>query len=558
MHNGEEIEELRQIIKDWESKVNEDRKFLTEAGVMVKPVYTPIDLEERGFNYLHNLGLPGEFPFTRGIYRTMYRGRIWTMRQYAGFGTPEVTNQIFKKLLKMGSTGLSLAFDLPSQLGLDSDNPIAISEVGAVGAAVNSVEDMKVIFDGIDLGKITVSMTVNANTAAALSMFIVAAEEMGYPKKDLGGTVQNDILKEYIARGAYIFPPEPSLRLVSDVIIYCTENLPKWNHISICGYHIRESGADPVLEMAIMLANGVEYVRHTVERGINVDDFAPRISWLPSINHVDFFEEIAKIRAARRLWARIMREEFNAKNPKSWMFRFYTRSGGLYQTNRLLEVNVIKNTLAALAAVLAGAQAIDVCTMDEALGIPSDHGQKVALRTLQVIGYETGITNVVDPLGGSYYLEWLTDELEERILREMEKIDERGGIVKAIKSGHLQEKISQNAHEFMKKLESKEKIVVGLNEFVDEEEPPKRETYRPSAEIREEAIRRLNELRKRRDPKKVEEALNRIRRVAEKEESNENNLMYPIIEAVKARCTNGEIHGVLREVFGEYTAPSIY
>jgi len=552
------IEVLKQKLLEWQSKLRKDRKFKTESGVEVKPVYTPIDLEERRFNYLEKLGLPGEYPFTRGIYRTMYRGRVWTMRQYAGFGTPEVTNQIFKKLLEMGSTGLSLAFDLPTQLGFDSDNPIAVSEVGAVGAAVNSVEDMKTIFSGIDLSKITVSMTCNANTAAALSMFIVAAEEMGYKKQDLGGTVQNDILKEFIARGAYIFPPEPSLRLVSDVIVYCSKHLPKWNHISICGYHIHEAGADPVFEMAVMLSDGIEYVRRTVERGIDVDKFAPRISWLPSINHIDFFEEIAKIRAVRRIWARIMKEEFNAKNPRSWMFRFYTRSGGLYQTNRLLEVNVIKNTLAALAAVFAGAQAIDVCTMDEALGIPSDHGQKVALRTLQVIGYETGITNVVDPLGGSYYLEWLTDELEERIVREMEKINEIGGIIKAIKSGYIQERISKNAHEFMKKLESKEKIIVGLNEFVDDEEPPKRETYRPSSEIREEAIRRLNNLRKSRDPKKVEEALDKIRKIAEKEETNENNLMYPIIEAVRARCTNGEIHGVLREIFGEYRPPLVF
>ncbi len=558
MDYEDDIKELRRAVEEWKSKVCENRKFVTEAGITIKPVYTPLDTLENGFEYLNKLALPGEYPFTRGIYHTMYRGRIWSMRQYAGFGTPRVTNQIFKNLLRMGSTGLSLAFDLPSQLGLDSDNPIAKSEVGGVGAAVNSVEDMKVIFDGINLSKITVSMTTNANTAAALGMYIVAAEERGFTKKQLGGTVQNDILKEYIARGTYIFPPEQSLRLVSDVIIYCSEHMPRWNHISICGYHIREAGADPVLEMAVMLANGIEYVQHTVERGVDVDKFAPRISWLPSVYHVDFFEEIAKIRAVRRIWARVMRDEFSAKNPKSWMFRFYTRSGGLYQTNRLLEVNVIKNTLAALAAVFAGAQAIDVCTMDEALGIPSDHGQKVALRTLQVIGYETGITNVVDPLGGSYYLEWLTDELEERITREMEKIDKKGGVVKAIKTGYIQERISKNAHEFMKKLESKEKIIVGLNEFIDEESPPKRETYRPSAEIREEAIKRLNNLRKNRDPKRVEEALDKIRRVAEKEESNESNLMYPIIEAAKARCTNGEIHGVLREVFGEYKPPLVF
>ena len=538
-----------------EPNSGQEQRF-SASQIPLNPLYTPLDLEDKGFDYLADLGLPGEYPYTRGIRPLMYRERLWTMRQYSGHGTREETNQIFKKMIEMGATGLSLAFDLPTQLGYDSDDSRTFGEVGVAGVAVDSVEDMKVIYDGIALSKVTASMTINAPTAPVLAMYLVAAEERGYKWESLGGTVQNDILKEYLSRGNYIYPPRPSLRLTSDVIEFCAKHIPRWNTISVCGYHMRDAGATPVQEIAWMLLDAIEYVTNTVKRGINVDEFAFRITWLPSVNHIKFFEEIAKIRAARKIWANIMKERFGAKDPKSWCFRIYTRANGWHQTNHNIVVNVAKNALSSLAAVLAGAQAIDCCTMDEALGIPSDEAEKVALRTLQVIAHETGVTDVVDPLGGSYYIEWLTKELEERILEEMRRVESEGGIVKAIEKGNLQAMMARNSHEYYKKLDRKEELIVGLNIYTDEEmEEPERNLYFPDPMEQEKQTKKLAELREKRDNRKVKTTLERLKEATMREEESDSNLMYPVVEAVRARATLQEICDTLREVFGEYISP---
>ena len=542
---------------EWLSHINNQEQRFTASGIPLNPVYTPLDLEEKGFDYLADLDLPGEYPYTRGIRPLMYRERLWTMRQYSGHGTREETNQIFKKMIEMGATGLSLAFDLPTQLGYDSDDPRAYGEVGVAGVSVDSVDDMKVMYDGIDLSRVTSSMTINAPTAPILAMYLVAAEERGYKWESLGGTVQNDIFKEYISRGNYIYPPKPSLRLTSDVTEFCAKHVPRWNAISVCSYHMRDAGANPVQEIAWMLLDAIEYVTNTVKRGIDVDEFAFRITWLPSINHIEFFEEIAKIRAARKIWAKVMKERFGAKDPRSWCFRIFTRANGWHQTNRNIVVNVAKNALSALAAVLAGAQAIDCCTMDEALGIPSDEAERTALRTLQVIAYETGVTDVVDPLGGSYYVEWLTKELEERILQEMGKVDGEGGIVKAIERGTLQAIMARNSQEYYSRLDRKEELIVGLNIYTDEDmEEPERNLYLPDPMEQEKQAKKLVELRKRRDNQKVKASLETLRQTAIREEASDSNLMYPIVEAVRARATLQEMCDTLREVFGEYTSPS--
>jgi len=547
---------LQEGNREWLKGTKSQEQRFSASQIPLNPLYTPLDLEDKGFDYLADLGLPGEYPYTRGIRPLMYRERLWTMRQYSGHGTREETNQIFKKMIEMGATGLSLAFDLPTQLGYDSDDSRTFGEVGVAGVAVDSVEDMKVIYDGIDLSKVTASMTINAPTAPVLAMYLVAAEERGYKWESLGGTVQNDILKEYLSRGNYIYPPRPSLRLTSDVIEFCAKHIPRWNTISVCGYHMRDAGATPVQEIAWMLLDAIEYVTNTVKRGINVDEFAFRITWLPSVNHIKFFEEIAKIRAARKIWANIMKERFGAKDPKSWCFRIYTRANGWHQTNHNIVVNVAKNALSSLAAVLAGAQAIDCCTMDEALGIPSDEAEKVALRTLQVIAHETGVTDVVDPLGGSYYIEWLTKELEERILEEMRRVESEGGIVKAIEKGNLQAMMARNSHEYYKKLDRKEELIVGLNIYTDEEmEEPERNLYFPDPMEQEKQTKKLAELREKRDNRKVKTTLERLKEATMREEESDSNLMYPVVEAVRARATLQEICDTLREVFGEYISP---
>ena len=517
-------------------------KFELDSGIPVKALYTPLDLE--GFDYQEKLGFPGHYPFTRGVQLNMYRGRLWTMRQYAGYGTAEETNRRFRYLLEQGQTGLSVAFDLPTQIGYDSDHPLAQGEVGKVGVAIDSLEDMETLFEGIPLDKVSTSMTINAPAAILLAMYIAVAEKQGVPPEKLNGTIQNDILKEYVARGTYIFPPAPSMRLITDIFAYCSKHVPNWNTISISGYHIREAGSTAVQEVAFTLANGIAYVQAAIDAGLNVDDFAPRLSFFFNA-HLNFFEEIAKFRAARRLWARIMRERFGAKNPRSWMLRFHTQTAGCSLTAQQPLVNIIRTAFEALAAVLGGTQSLHTNSYDEALALPSEQSVLIALRTQQVIGYEIGVTDTVDPLGGSYYVEKLTDEIEEKALAYIKKIDELGGAPEAIE--FMQKEIQESAYRYQMEVESGKKVVIGVNRYQIKEERPKG-LLKVDPAVRERQAAKLRDLRARRDNSKVERVLGELRKAA----ATRENLMPYFLEAVKAYATLGEICNVLRDVFGEY------
>ena len=545
--------------KEWEEKYvkpliekspERKKEFKTSSGIVVDRLYTPEDVE---IDYENKLGYPGVYPFTRGVYPTMYRGRIWTMRQYAGFGTAEETNRRYRYLLEQGQTGLSVAFDLPTQIGYDSDHPMALGEVGKVGVAIDTIQDMEILFDGIPLGKVSTSMTINSTCAQILSMYIAVAEKQGVEMSSLRGTVQNDMLKEYIARGTYIFPPEPSLRLATDIIMFCAKEMPHWNSISISGYHMEEAGATPVQEVAFTLADGITYVEKVIERGMDVDSFAPRLSFFFAAGN-NFLEEIAKFRAARRLWARLMKERFNAKDPRSMMLRFHVQTAGCTLTAQQPENNIVRVALQALAAVLGGCQSLHTNSFDEALCLPTEKAVRIALRTQQIIAEESGVADVVDPLGGSYYIEWLTDRIEEEAMKYIEKIDEMGGMIKAIESGYVQREIQKSAYEKQKAIDSGEITVVGVNKYQIEEEI-QIELLRVDKAVVEKQIRRLQEFRKNRDVKKVEEALDRLRKAAEKEDEN---LMPYVLEAVKARATLGEMTDALRDVFGEFRAPEIF
>lgn len=545
--------------KEWEERYvkpllekspERKKEFKTSSGIVVDRLYTPEDVE---IDYEEQLGYPGVYPFTRGVYPTMYRGRVWTMRQYAGFGTAEETNRRYKFLLEQGQTGLSVAFDLPTQIGYDSDHPMALGEVGKVGVAIDTIQDMEILFDGIPLGKVSTSMTINSTCAQILSMYIAVAEQQGVERANLRGTVQNDMLKEYIARGTYIFPPEPSLRLATDIIMFCAKEMPKWNSISISGYHMEEAGATPVQEIAFTLADGITYVEKVIERGMDVDSFAPRLSFFFAAGN-NFLEEIAKFRAARRLWARIMKERFNAKNPRSMMLRFHVQTAGCTLTAQQPENNIVRVALQALAAVLGGCQSLHTNSFDEALCLPTEKAVRIALRTQQIIAEESGVTDVVDPLGGSYYLEWLTDRIEEEAMKYIEKIDEMGGMVKAIESGYVQREIQKSAYEKQKAIDEGEITVVGVNKYQIEEEI-QIDLLRVDRAVVEKQIRRLQEFRKNRDVKKVDEALSDLRNAAEKEDEN---LMPYVLKAVKARATLGEITDALRDVFGEFRAPEVF
>jgi len=542
--------------KEWEEKYvkpllekspERRKEFKTSSGLVVDRVYTSEDVE---IDYESKLSYPGVYPFTRGVYPTMYRGRLWTMRQYAGFGTAEETNERYKYLLSQGQTGLSVAFDLPTQIGYDSDHPMALGEVGKVGVAIDTIEDMEILFNGIPLGKVSTSMTINSTCAQVLSMYVAVAEQQGVERASLRGTVQNDMLKEYIARGTYIFPPEPSLRLATDIIMFCAKEMPKWNSISISGYHMEEAGATPVQEVAFTLANGITYVEKVLERGMDVDSFAPRLSFFFAAGN-NFLEEIAKFRAARRLWARIMKERFNAKNPRSMMLRFHVQTAGCTLTAQQPENNIVRVALQALAAVLGGCQSLHTNSFDEALCLPTEKAVRIALRTQQIIAEESGVADVVDPLGGSYYIEWLTDRIEDEAMKYIEKIDEMGGMIKAIESGYVQREIQKSAYEKQKAIDDGEIVVVGVNKYQIEEEI-QIDLLRVDKSMVEKQIKRLHEFRKNRDVKKVEEALDKLRKAAEKEDEN---LMFYILEAVKAKATLGEMTDALRDVFGEYRAP---
>ncbi|GFN22265.1 MAG: methylmalonyl-CoA mutase family protein [Thermoanaerobacteraceae bacterium] len=522
-------------------------EFITGSGYPVERLYTPAEVSE--LDYLRDLGFPGEYPYTRGVQPTMYRGRLWTMRQYAGFGTAEESNRRYKYLLSQGQTGLSVAFDLPTQIGYDSDHPMAEGEVGKVGVAIDSLADMEVLFNEIPLDKVSTSMTINAPAAVLLCMYMAVAEKQGVPFHQLRGTIQNDILKEYAARGTYIFPPEPSMRLIVDIFAFCSKELPEWNTISISGYHIREAGATAAQEVAFTLADGIAYVEAALKAGLNVDEFAPRLSFFFNA-HNDFCEEIAKFRAARRLWAKIMKERFGAKDPRSMMLRFHTQTAGCTLTAQQPMNNIVRVTIQALAAVLGGTQSLHTNSYDEALALPCEEAVRIALRTQQIIAYESGVADTIDPLGGSYYIEALTNRLEKEAEDYIAKIDAMGGAVKAIEQGYIQREIQDSAYRYQKEVESGRRTVVGVNKFQMEEEPPKN-LLKVDPAVGEAQKKRLQELKARRDNQKVEQSLAELRRVA----SSDDNLMPAIYEAVKAYATLGEICGVLREVFGEYRAP---
>uniref|UniRef100_A0A7C3UJW0 Methylmalonyl-CoA mutase n=1 Tax=Geoglobus ahangari TaxID=113653 RepID=A0A7C3UJW0_9EURY len=545
--------------KEWEEKYvkpllekapERKKEFRTSSGFVVDRLYTPEDVQ---IDYEKKLGYPGVYPFTRGVYPTMYRGRVWTMRQYAGYGTAEETNRRYKYLLEQGQTGLSVAFDLPTQTGYDSDHPMALGEVGKVGVAISTLEDMQILFDGIPLDMVSTSMTINSTCAQILSMYIVVAESQGAHRSQLRGTVQNDMLKEYIARGTYIFPPEPSLRLATDIIMFCAKEMPKWNSISISGYHMEEAGATPVQEVAFTLANGIEYVQRVIDRGMDVDQFAPQLSFFFAAGN-NFFEEIAKFRAARRLWARIMKERFGAKDPRSMMLRFHVQTAGCTLTAQQPENNIIRVTLQALAAVLGGCQSLHTNSYDEAICLPTEKAVRIALRTQQIIAEESGVTDTVDPLGGAYYVEWLTDQIEEEAMKYIEKIDEMGGMVRAIEEGFPQREIQRSAYEKQKAIDSGELVVVGVNKYKIDEEI-QMELLRVDESVVKKQIERLRRFRENRDKSKVEEALSKLKKAAE---NPEENLMPYVIEAVKAKATLGEMTDALREVFGEYRALQIF
>lgn len=524
--------------------------FKTDSGIDLERVFTPVELGD--WDYLTKLGFPGEYPFTRGVQPTMYRGRLWTMRQYAGFGTAEETNKRFRFLLDQGQTGLSVAFDLPTQMGYDSDHVLAEGEVGRVGVAVDSLEDMELIFRGIPLDRVSTSMTINAPAAILLAMYQAVGEKQGTNPDKLEGTVQNDILKEYVARGTYIFPPGPSMRLVTDVFEYCSKAIPNWNTISVSGYHIREAGATAAQELAFTLADGIAYVEAAVKKGLDVDAFAGRLSFFFACQ-MNFLEEVAKFRAARRLWARIMRERFGAKNPRSWMLRFHTQTAGSSLTAQQPFVNVVRTAIEALAAVLGGTQSLHTNSWDEALSLPTEESVKIALRTQQVIAFESGVADTIDPLGGSYCIERLTDELEALAEDYIRKIDELGGAVSAIESGFMQREIQESAYRYQKAVEKKERVIVGVNAFTEKEEPP-REILRLDPAVAESQLKRLRALKARRDGTAVRKALKDIERAARGKE----NLIPPITEAVKAYATIGEICDVLRDVFGTYHPAAIF
>ena len=526
-----------------DSDSSKDRR-VTDAGIEISPIYGPEDLE--GFDPDRDVGLPGRAPFTRGVYPTMYRGRLWTMRQYAGMGAARETNARFRYLLDHGQTGLSIAFDLPTQMGYDSDHPRAEGEVGKTGVAIDSIEDMRTLLDGIPLDKVTTSMTINATAAILLLLYELVAEEQGIPATAIGGTVQNDILKEYAARGTYVYPPQPSMRLITDLFAYCHRNIPKWNTISISGYHMREAGATAVQEVSFTLANAIAYVEAALEAGLAVDDFGPRLSFFFAC-HMNFFEEVAKFRAARRLWFRIMTERFGAKDPRSAMLRFHTQTGGATLTAQQPENNIVRTALEAAAAALGGTQSLHTNSFDEALALPTERSAKIALRTQQIIGYESGIPDTVDPLGGSYFIEALTTEVEQRAWQYIEKIDGMGGAVPAIEAGWIQDEIHESAFRIQQQVESKDRVVVGVNRFQEDDEMPPELLRIDDAEV-EAQQERLRDLRGRRDQTKVDQALAEVADTAK----GGDNLLYPMKEALRAEATLGEVSDALRAVFGEY------
>lgn len=550
------LEAIRQEQARWEQTTlqkaleRSPERYPEFSGQPVNRLYTPLDVAD--LDYLRDLGFPGEYPFTRGIHATMYRGRLWTMRMFAGFGMAEESNKRYKYLLEHGETGLSVAFDYPTLYGYDTDAPEAEGEFGKCGVAVSSLADMEILFDGIPVDQITTSMTINGPAAVLWAMYIVAAEKRGIPRAKLGGTIQNDILKEYIAQKSWIFPPRPSLRLVIDTFEFGCKEVPLWNTISISGYHIREAGSTAIQELAFTLADGMTYVQAAIERGLNVDDFAPRLSFFFNA-HNDLFEEVAKFRAARRIWAKIMREKFGAKNPRSWWMRFHTQTAGCSLTAQQPENNIIRTTIQALAAVLGGTQSLHTNSMDEALALPSELAVRIALRTQQIIAYESGVANTIDPLAGSYYVEALTNKMEQQVYEYFDKIEKLGGVIAAIEKGFFQKEIADSAARYQREIDEKRRIVVGVNEYVLDE-PIRIPLLKMDPEGYARQVARLQRVRRERDNGAVQKALKALEEAARGTE----NLMPYIIEAVRTYATLGEICGVLRKVFGEYREAAVW
>jgi methylmalonyl-CoA mutase N-terminal domain/subunit len=540
--------DTRKGAKDrWEeaySKGSErEAEFSTMSGVPIKPLYTPDDVEG---DYEEKLGYPGEYPYTRGVYPNMYRGRLWTVRQFAGYGDPEETNKRFKYLLEHGQNGLSVAFDMPTLMGLDSDSPLSLGEVGTEGVAVDSLEDMERLFDGIPMGEISTSMTINAPAMVLLAMYVVAAEKQGVAPEELAGTNQNDILKEYIAQKEWLFPPHPSMRVFRDMLVYSTEHMPKWNTVSISGYHIREAGSTAAQELAFTLADGFAYVEAGIEAGLEVDDFAPRFSFFFN-SHIDFFEEICKFRAARRIWATVLREKYGARDERSLRMRFHTQTAGVSLTAQEPYNNVARTAFEALAAILGGTQSLHTNSLDEALALPTEEAVRIAVRTQQIAALETGVTNTIDPLGGSYFVEALTDELERQAYEYFHQIDEMGGMIEAIEAGFPMREIAEASARYQRELEEKKRHMVNVTIYEPQDEQDV-ETHRIDPEISQRQLDRLEELKKRRDNDLVQERLWELEECCR----SEGNTMYPIIEAVRAYATVGEISAAMQEVFGSY------
>jgi methylmalonyl-CoA mutase N-terminal domain/subunit len=550
------IDELKNKVqsayKNWESEVYNKsigksherlKEFTTASYTPVKPLYYPKDANE---NYIDEIGFPGEFPFTRGIQPTMYRGRFWTMRQYAGFGNAKESNNRYRYLLAHGTSGLSVAFDLPTQIGYDSDDPIAFGEVGKVGVAIDTLADMEILFDKIPLDKISTSMTINASASVLLAMYIAVAEKQGVPKDKISGTIQNDILKEYIARGTYIYPPKPSMRLITNIFEYCAKEVPKWNTISISGYHIREAGSTAAQEVGFTLANGITYVDAAIKAGLDVDHFAGQLSFFFN-SHNDLLEEVAKFRAARRLWAKIMKERFSAKKTKSLMMRFHTQTAGSTLTAQQVDNNIVRVTIQTLAAVLGGTQSLHTNSKDEALALPTENSVRTALRTQQIVAYESGVANTVDPLAGSYYVEEMTDQIEKEAAEYISKIDVMGGVIAAIEAGYIQTEIQNASYQFEKEMERGERIIVGMNKFhVKENEHL--DLLRIDIKMQDEQIKFLNKIKNERNNKEVDEKLGALKIAAH----GENNLMPFILDAVRSYASVGEICNIMRKIFGEH------
>ena len=551
---GKQLNIFNDAVKIWQQESSEgnarDYNFDTLSGVSINPLYYP----ESGSNsYLDKLGFPGQYPYTRGIHANMYRGKLWTMRQFAGFGTPKETNERYHYLLNHGQTGLSVAYDMPTLMGYDPDHPYSAGEVGKCGVSVASLKDMERLFEGIDLGEISVSQTINGPAIILLAFYIAVAENKGVPLEKIQGTLQNDILKEFIAQKEWIFPPEPSMRIITDMMTYCANHLPKFNTISISGYHIREAGSTAAQELAFTLADGFTYVEYGINAGLDVDDFAPRLSFFFN-SHLDFFEEIAKYRAARRIWARHMKEKYNAKNPRSWKLRFHTQTAGCSLTAQQPEINIARTAFQAMAAVLGGTQSLHTNSMDETLALPSEKAAEIALRTQQLIAFETGAANVVDPLGGSWFIEELTNKLEKEAEDYFDKIDGMGGVIPAIEKGYFQREIAYAASEYQRKVDAKRRIVVGVNKFVKENEEIEIPLLKISDDVGETQVEALNKIRSERDEVAVQQALSNIQEAC----ISKTNLMEPIIVAVKAYATMGEIVISLKAEFGEWQEAAVF